>query len=101
MDRLAAAGTGLCGRAAHRPGGKRGALTFAGNADALESLSGIRIVPDRTGWPASGMLAPVGDRRQPAKALDETLRAIAVRYGARTADFVAMQLEYPGPRASP
>ena len=31
----------------------------------------------------------------PALALDETLRAIGARYGSRTADFVAMQLEYP------
>jgi hypothetical protein len=31
----------------------------------------------------------------PAKALDRTLRDITARYGARTADFVAMQLEYP------
>jgi hypothetical protein len=31
--------------------------------------------------------------------LDDALQAIAIRYGARTADFVAMQLEHPA-RAS-
>ena len=31
----------------------------------------------------------------PARALDQTLSAIEVRYGRPTADFVAMQLEYP------
>jgi hypothetical protein len=33
--------------------------------------------------------------RQPAKALDEALEAIGARCGARTTNFVAMQLEYP------
>jgi hypothetical protein len=32
--------------------------------------------------------------------LDEALREIAVRYGMPTADFVAMQLEYPRSRRS-
>jgi hypothetical protein len=31
----------------------------------------------------------------PARALDAALHGIAARYGERTADFVAMQLEYP------
>jgi hypothetical protein len=30
-----------------------------------------------------------------SRALDETLQAIAARYGARTASFVEIQLEYP------
>ncbi|WP_435926529.1 hypothetical protein ACSGFO_15105 [Mesorhizobium sp. WSM4083] len=50
-------------------------------------------------WPTGRLLAPAGGS-QPAKVLDETLRAIAARHGARTADFVAMQLEYPGSGAS-
>ncbi|TIN27307.1 MAG: hypothetical protein E5Y31_13735 [Mesorhizobium sp.] len=78
------------------------AQTFANSADALETRSGIRILPDQAAadWPAGRLLAPTGDM-PPAKALDETLRAIAARYGARTADFVAMQLEYPRSGASP
>ena len=38
--------------------------------------------------------------RKPAEALDDTLRAITARYGARTTDFVAMQLEYPRHRVT-
>lgn len=72
------------------------AVTFAGSADALESRNGIRIVPDQVvaSWPAERLVSAMGDRR-PAGALDETLRRIAARYGTRTADFVAMQIEYP------
>ena len=38
---------------------------------------------------------PAIDDTPPAKTLDATLAAIAARHGERTADFVAMQLEYP------
>ncbi|MEX2222601.1 MAG: hypothetical protein WEG40_12465 [Candidatus Rokuibacteriota bacterium] len=60
--------------------------------------AGIRILPDEvaTSWPAAHLLPAIGDR-QPARALDEALQAITARYGMRTADFVAMQLEYPKP----
>jgi putative intracellular protease/amidase len=72
------------------------AVTFAGAADAQETRNGIRIVPDQvaTSWPAERLIPKIGDQ-QPAKALDQTLDAIAARYGTRTADVVAMQLEYP------
>jgi hypothetical protein len=33
--------------------------------------------------------------RKPAAALDNALQTISQRYGSRTADLVAMQLEYP------
>jgi hypothetical protein len=73
------------------------ALTFARTGGAQQSRNGVGILPDqvRADWPAEQQLPPVDDR-PPAEALDEALRAIAVRYGARTADFVATQLEYPG-----
>jgi putative intracellular protease/amidase len=76
------------------------ALTFAGSAEARQTRHGIRIIPDAvaTSWPAARQLPAIGDRR-PSEALDEALRAIAARYGPRTTDFVAMQLEYP--QASP
>lgn len=76
------------------------AVTFAATADAQQTRSGIRIVPDRvaTAWPAERLLPAVGER-QPAAALDQALRGIADRYGMRTADFVAMQLEYLWRRA--
>jgi putative intracellular protease/amidase len=71
------------------------AVTFAASADAVETRSGLRIVPDRvaTSWPATRRLPEIDS--PPAIALDETLRAIAARYGRPTADVVAMQLEYP------
>jgi putative intracellular protease/amidase len=72
------------------------AVTFAGTADAQASRNGIRIVPDQVvaDWPAERLLPSVGDRK-PAAVLDDTLRNITARYGARTTDVVAMQLEYP------
>jgi putative intracellular protease/amidase len=70
-------------------------VSFAAGAGALETRNGISILPDRaaTHWPAERLLA--GIDRPPAQALDQVLGAIAARYGMRTADFVAMQLEYP------
>lgn len=70
------------------------AVTFAANA--VESREGLRILPEQTAtdWPDERLL-PAVDDKAPAKALDDTLRAIGKRYGTRTADFVAMQLEYP------
>ncbi len=78
------------------------AVTFAATADAQQSRNGIRILPDQVAanWPAERRLPPVGDRK-PAEALDDALRGITARYGSRTTDFVAMQLEYPRNRATP
>ena len=72
------------------------AVTFAGTADARQTRNGLRVYPDQVtaNWPAERVLPSVGDRK-PAEALDETLRTITARYGSRTTDFVAMQLEYP------
>ena len=77
------------------------AVTFAVTADVRQTRSGIRIYPDQVAasWPAERLLPSVADRK-PAEALDETLRAMTARYGARTTDFVAMQLEYPRQRAA-
>lgn len=76
------------------------AVTFAGAAAALETASGIRILPDQVvaRWPAEQLLPAIGGRR-PANALDDALRGIASRYGTGTANVVAMQLEYPRQRA--
>ena len=72
------------------------AVVFAGAAGAVETRNGLRVVPDQvaTSWPSERRLPAIGSR-QPAAALDDALRGIASRYGAGTADFVAMQLEYP------
>jgi len=77
------------------------AVTFASTASALQSRNGIRILPDEVAanWPAERVLPSVGDRK-PAEALDDALQGIAARYGTRTTDFVAMQLEYPRHRAT-
>ena len=72
------------------------ALTFAATAEAQTSRGGLRILPDKVaaGWPAKQTLQAAVDL-PPARALEQTLHAIDARYGERTADFVAMQLEYP------
>jgi putative intracellular protease/amidase len=77
------------------------AVTFSRSGGAQETRNGIRIVPDQVaaGWPAERLLPAIEDR-QPARALDEALHGITARYGMRTADFVAMQLEYPRPSTS-
>lgn len=71
------------------------AVTFAGTAGAQPSRNGIRIFPDQvaTSWPQEKLISAIGDQ-QPANALERALHEIANRYGTRTADFVAMQLEY-------
>jgi putative intracellular protease/amidase len=72
------------------------AVTFAGTAAAQQTQNGIRILPDQvaTSWPVEHLL-PAVERLQPARALEQALQGIAARYGMRTANFVAMQLEYP------
>ncbi|MEH2548148.1 putative intracellular protease/amidase [Bradyrhizobium sp. AZCC 2262] len=77
------------------------AVTFARTADARQTRNGIRIYPDQVAasWPAERLLPSVGNRK-PAEALDDALHGITARYGTRTTDFVAMQLEYPRRRAT-
>jgi putative intracellular protease/amidase len=72
------------------------AVTWSPSEGAIETRNGVRIRPERVaaGWPAEHLLPPTAGRK-PAIALDEALDGIAARYGMRTADFVAMQLEYP------
>lgn len=71
------------------------AAVFASDAGARETRNGVRIIPDEVAadWPAARLLPVVGG--QPAPALDDALQGISARYGEATADFVAMQLEYP------
>jgi hypothetical protein len=74
-----------------------GAVTMSlALAHALETLSGIRVLPDQiaASWPSKHRM-PVPRDREPAKALDAALQMIAARYGIRSAEFVAAQLEYP------
>ena len=74
------------------------AVTFSRTDGPQQTRNGIRIVPDRVAasWPAEELVPALGDQ-PPASALDDALHGITVRYGRPTADFVAMQLEYPTP----
>jgi len=78
------------------------AVSFARTAGPQQSRNGIRILPDviATNWPATRLLPGI-DNAKPAEALDSALGGIAARYGTRTTNFVAMQLEYPRRRATP
>jgi putative intracellular protease/amidase len=77
------------------------AVTFASTGGAVATRSGLRIIPDQVAvdWPAGRRLPAFEDKR-PAESLDDALQAIAARYGMRTAEFVATQLEYPRQTAS-
>lgn len=74
------------------------AATYAVSPNAIVTANGVRVVPDRTGadWRADREVSTFPERK-PAEALDQTLEAIAARYGTRTTSVVAMQLEYPMP----
>ena len=59
------------------------------------SHSGISIIPDRlSDLKGTDKTLPSVDSNLPARTLDNELRNINLRYGQRTADFVALQLEY-------
>lgn len=72
------------------------AVTFAATAGPVRTRGGLSILPDHVAadWPPERRLPAIGDRR-PAQALDDALLGIGNRYGRRTADVVATQLEYP------
>jgi putative intracellular protease/amidase len=74
------------------------ASSFAASSQPVVTKNGVRILPDRTGasLPEDQRVSTFSDLR-PALALDRVLDAITARYGNRTADVVAMQLEYPRP----
>jgi transcriptional regulator GlxA family with amidase domain len=71
------------------------ALAFAASTEATTTRSGMRILPDVAAAGLQGERLPAVGGRPPARALDDALHAIERRYGPRTADVVAMQLEYP------
>ncbi|KAB0265702.1 DJ-1/PfpI family protein [Microvirga brassicacearum] len=72
------------------------ASTFAASSETVESRNGVRVIPDQSGtnWP-EGVRVSTFPHSKPADALDRTLDAITARYGERTTEVVAMQLEYP------
>jgi hypothetical protein len=70
-------------------------VTFAPSTSAIVTANGIRVFPDRntTDWPEEGRLSTFSDKR-PADALNLSLQVMTERYGERTTNVVAMQLEY-------
>jgi putative intracellular protease/amidase len=74
------------------------ALTIA-DSEMIPTTGGIRLIADKiaTAWPADRSIPPI-EGRKPAETLDQSLEAISARYGPRTANLVAMQLEYPRAR---
>jgi transcriptional regulator GlxA family with amidase domain len=75
------------------------ATTFSVTNGPHRTRAGLRIVPDNTGAPSpSKDLVVAIDNSPPARVIDTTLRSIADRYGMRTANAVAMQLETPWPQ---
>jgi putative intracellular protease/amidase len=72
------------------------AVAFSAAAGPVRTRSGLMVWPDSVavGWPSARLLPAIGERA-PAQALDDTLGEIGARYGPRTAEAVAMQLEYP------
>ncbi len=70
------------------------ARTFATSGKAVVSANGVRVLPDGGAAPERPLIPFVQEAR-PADTLEQTLEAIADRYGRHTASVVAMQLEYP------
>ena len=69
------------------------ALMVSTGAGEIRSLHGLILVPDTAGKP--DRMLPAFDGMRPVQALDWALDGIADSYGASTAEFVAMQIEYP------
>lgn len=71
-------------------------VTWAPDTMPIMTRHGVRILPDRARPRAPSQPAvPFDAGQSPARALDGALLNIEGRYGSRTADIVAMQLEYP------
>jgi putative intracellular protease/amidase len=71
------------------------AVSFSSTEAAVTTRNGLRILPDRvaTSWPSDRTIPP--QTGTPWSEWDAALVEMAKRYGAPTADVVAMQLEYP------
>ena len=68
----------------------------AARSGPIRTRHGVTVLPDATSGQGVAVTGVAGAlTRRPARALDQTLRDIAGRYGEPTARVVAMQLEYP------
>lgn len=76
-------------------------LTVAPSDAPLASRHGLRVLPDRQAGAADAPAAqlPALDASRPAQVLDQVLARIAGEYGARTAQRIALEFEYPGYQA--
>jgi transcriptional regulator GlxA family with amidase domain len=70
------------------------AVPVTADGGPVPTRHGLRVLTDRAA-PSAAVL-PALPAEYPARALDTALAGIASRYGPATADFVAVQLEYPG-----
>jgi transcriptional regulator GlxA family with amidase domain len=73
------------------------AFSVAQSLDPVPTRRGLTILPDRVFQPASSLVMVTSADDLPAEALERALAGIESRYGARTAAFVAVQIEYPVP----
>jgi transcriptional regulator GlxA family with amidase domain len=76
------------------------AYAVAESTNSIRTRHGLTLLPDRTFGNTDApkhMLAPLGEIPS-LPALDGALREITERYGASTAELVAVQLEYAYPR---
>jgi putative intracellular protease/amidase len=73
--------------------------SVSNSSEPVRTRGGLEILPDRIedGSQAERTLE-MSDGIPPVLALDEALESIEASYGAATADFVALQIEYPRPR---
>jgi hypothetical protein len=72
--------------------------TVAATKAPLRTRRGLTIVPDRSAAEAASerlRMLPPPDAQAPLQALDRALQGIATDYGRATADWVALQMEYP------
>jgi len=72
--------------------------TVAATTAPLRTRRGLVIVPDRSAADAASArlrMLPPPDAQAPLLALDRALQGIAADYGRATADWVALQMEYP------
>lgn len=68
--------------------------TVAATSGPVRSERGLLIWPDRA--EASGLrMLPAPGTQAPLRTIDQALTGVAADYGARTAEWVRMQMEYP------
>jgi len=71
-------------------------LTYAAGGEPVESMNGLRVLPDRNSVDHLRRIELSGfGKQKPADVMVQNLEQIAALYGDDTAQLVAMQLEYP------